>query len=227
MSFFWRRICSRITRALKQHGTWKSYSFLTCWGCWRALVRCVAGCPLVWVCLVSSHGQLGLMCSGETYPEAKWPSHCLMPHAHMWAPSYLTVCDPTGCSPRLIYPWRFPGNSPGVSCHFLLQGSSQLRDQTRVSCVSGSGRQILHRWATWEGLISYLVHVSNTTEEQWGSPRLQGILVCPSALRSLFFPFLVLLFPFRFGFFLLSFLLFESDSLLEDAVSTYFLRILI
>ena len=91
---------------------------------------------------------------------------------------------------------------------------------------AAAGR-ILHHWATWEGLISYLVHVSNTTEEQWGSPRLQGILVCPSALRSLFFPFLVLLFPFHFGFFLLFFLFFESDSLLEEAVSTYFLRILI
>ena len=100
MSSFWRRICSRITRALKLHGTWQSSSFLTCWGFWRALVSCVAGCPLGWVCLVSSRGQLGLMCSGETYPEAKWPSHCLMSHAHMWAPSYLTVCDPTGCSPR-------------------------------------------------------------------------------------------------------------------------------
>ena len=24
--------------------------------------------------------------------------------------------------PRLLCPWNFPGNNPGVGCHFLLQG---------------------------------------------------------------------------------------------------------
>ena len=30
---------------------------------------------------------------------------------------------PHGLQPtRLLHPWDFPGNSPGVGCHFLLQG---------------------------------------------------------------------------------------------------------
>ena len=34
-----------------------------------------------------------------------------------------TLCDPMDCSlPRLLHPWNFPGKSPGVGCHFLLQG---------------------------------------------------------------------------------------------------------
>ena len=28
-----------------------------------------------------------------------------------------------------------PGKNTGVGCHFLLQGSSQPRDRTRVSCM--------------------------------------------------------------------------------------------
>ena len=56
----------------------------------------------------------------------------------------LTLCDTMGCSP------------PGSSAHWIFQtrilesvvissfrGSSLLRDQTRVSCVSYIGRQIL------------------------------------------------------------------------------------
>ena len=32
-------------------------------------------------------------------------------------------CDPMDCSlPGSSCPWDFPGNSPGVDCHFLLQG---------------------------------------------------------------------------------------------------------
>ena len=35
----------------------------------------------------------------------------------------LTLCDPMDCSlPGSSCPWDFPGNSPGVDCHFLLQG---------------------------------------------------------------------------------------------------------
>ena len=34
------------------------------------------------------------------------------------APSCLTLYDPT----RLPHPWKFPGKSTGVGCHFLLQG---------------------------------------------------------------------------------------------------------
>ena len=31
----------------------------------------------------------------------------------------------------------FPRQNTGVGCHFLLQGSSQPRDQTQLSCVAG------------------------------------------------------------------------------------------
>ena len=43
-----------------------------------------------------------------------------------WCPTQLcpTLCDPMDCSlPGFLLPWDFPGNSTGVGCHFLLQGS--------------------------------------------------------------------------------------------------------
>ena len=57
-----------------------------------------------------------------------------------------TLCDPSGpVARRLLCPWNFPGKNTGVGCHFLLQGISQPRDQTCVSCV---GRRFLYCWAT-------------------------------------------------------------------------------
>ena len=42
-----------------------------------------------------------------------------------------TLCDPMNCSPPdFLYPWDFPDKNTGVGCHFLLQGISQLKDQT-------------------------------------------------------------------------------------------------
>ena len=48
------------------------------------------------------------------------------------------------------------------------RGSSQPRDQTRVSCVSCIGRQILYHWATWEACqkpysLSELIQETLTT----------------------------------------------------------------
>ena len=43
--------------------------------------------------------------------------------------------------------WNFPGKNIGVGCHFLFRGSSQVRDQTRISCIR---RWILYPCATWE-----------------------------------------------------------------------------
>ena len=40
----------------------------------------------------------------------------------------------------LLCPWDSPGKNTRVSCHFLLQGSSQPRNQTWASCVSSIGR---------------------------------------------------------------------------------------
>ena len=66
----------------------------------------------------------------------------------------LTLCDPMHCSP--------PGSSVhGISQARILEwlaissskGSSQSRDQTRVSYSSCFGRQILNHWANWEAQI--------------------------------------------------------------------------
>ena len=37
------------------------------------------------------------------------------------------------------------GKNTGAGCHFLLQGSSQTRDQTQVSCIAG---RFFNLWAT-------------------------------------------------------------------------------
>ena len=45
--------------------------------------------------------------------------------------------QPHGLSPtRLLCSQDFPGKNTGADCHFLLQGSSQPRDQAHVSCIS-------------------------------------------------------------------------------------------
>ena len=67
--------------------------------------------------------------------------------------SCVWLCDPMDYRP------------PGSSVHKILKarilewaaipfsrGSSSFRDQTQVSCVSCSDRQILYHWATWEAL---------------------------------------------------------------------------
>ena len=53
------------------------------------------------------------------------------------------LCDPMDCSP--FCPRDSPGRNTGVGYYFLLQGSSQPRDQTRTSCI---GRWILYHWTT-------------------------------------------------------------------------------
>ena len=72
------------------------------------------------------------------------------------APSCLTLCDPRDWSP------------PGSSDHGIFQarilewvamassrGSSPLRDQTFISCVSYIGRQILHHSATGKPIVGH------------------------------------------------------------------------
>ena len=55
---------------------------------------------------------------------------------------YLTLLQSHRLQPaRLLCPWDFPGKNIGVGCHFLFQGifttrgSSQPRDQSRISCI--------------------------------------------------------------------------------------------
>ena len=88
------------------------------------------------------HGEN--QCS-EPRPTSFWPSF-----SQLVAQSCPTLCHPMDCSPL------------GSSVHGILQakilewvpisfsrGSSQPRDQTRVSCVN---RRILHHCTTWEAL---------------------------------------------------------------------------
>ena len=76
--------------------------------------------------------------------------------------SHVWLCDPVDC--RL----------PGSSAHGALQarrlewvivslsrGSSQTRDQSRVSCISCSGGQVLHCWAAGEAPVKPSVQFSS------------------------------------------------------------------
>ena len=54
------------------------------------------------------------------------------------AQSCLTLYNPKDCSPLgSSVHGNSPGKNSGVGCHVLLQGSSQPRDQTQVSCIAG------------------------------------------------------------------------------------------
>ena len=85
------------------------------------------------------------------------PIWMLLTAEHMfscvWARLHPTFCDPMGGlqAPlsmgfsRQDYWSGLPRPPPGES--------SQTRDQTHISCVSGIGRQILNNWDTWEACI--------------------------------------------------------------------------
>ena len=49
-----------------------------------------------------------------------------------------------------LCPWDFPSKNTGVGCYFLLQGIFPTQDQSRISCTSCVGRQILYHCATWK-----------------------------------------------------------------------------
>ena len=81
-----------------------------------------------------------------------WIDHCFLALAkikcHIDRPSVKlkvwvtqscpTLCDPMDYSPpgSSVY-GDSPDKSTGVGCHVLLQGISQSRDQTQVSCTAG------------------------------------------------------------------------------------------
>ena len=84
-----------------------------------------------------------------SYPGSLLVSVTLASDLCMYVSSVLTLCDPMDCS------------LPGSSVHGIFQarilewvaifssrGSSQPKDQTRPSCSSCTGRQILYQWAT-------------------------------------------------------------------------------
>ena len=75
---------------------------------------------------------------------------------------------PHGLQPtRLLCPWDSPDKDTGVDCHSLLQGSSQLRGWTRVSCIAGGFFTI---WVTREAHISTVkkgLYINQIHEKFW------------------------------------------------------------
>ena len=49
----------------------------------------------------------------------------------------LQSCPTMHCTAPGNCPWDSPGKNTGVGCHTLLQGTSQPRDRTQVSCIAG------------------------------------------------------------------------------------------
>ena len=67
---------------------------------------------------------------------------------------------PHGLLPtRLLCPRDSPGKNIGLGCHFLLQGSSQSRGRTHISCISCIGRWILDCWCHLRGTDYQVVWV--------------------------------------------------------------------
>ena len=81
---------------------------------------------------------------------------------HIWGKHEPLLCCVLSCVQLFTIPWtvahqaplawNFPGKNTGMGCHFLLQGSSQRRDPTPISCVSCIGRHILYHCTPWEAL---------------------------------------------------------------------------
>ena len=90
------------------------------------------------------------------------------------------MCSVAQSCPPLCSPLDY--RSPSSSVHGIFKarileqvaisysrGSSQLRDQTQVSCISCIGRWILYNWATWEAWRRGHQHALGT--RLWQSPR--------------------------------------------------------
>ena len=74
----------------------------------------------------------------------------------LFAQLHLTFCKLFALQPaRFLCSWDFPGKNTEVGCHFLLLGSSRLRDSTCVSCVFCIEGRFFTCWATKEAIILY------------------------------------------------------------------------
>ena len=71
--------------------------------------------------------------------------HRLIVTVCVWAHLLPTLCDPIDCSPPGSYVHDIlPGKNTGVVAISYYRGSSQPRDQARMSCISCIGRWILY-----------------------------------------------------------------------------------
>ena len=120
-----------------------------------------------------SHPQSHPRSSQSTRLSSLWEAEAS--HKHLFYTS-IHSCEcsdflqPHGLQPTsLLCPWDSPDKNTEVGSHFLLQGIFPTQGSNQVSCVSCTGRQILHHWATREA------HVTHDR-------------VCMSMLRSQFIP---------------------------------------
>ena len=132
---------------------------------WAPKLRCQSLLIALYLCNCTSHNCMAFMCWHEYLSSilSSWPLISYLSlylHTRHLLCSCVCVCAracvcahsvvsnslrPHGLYPaRLLCPWDFSGKNTGVGCHFLLQGSSQPRDRTRVSCISSISKQILY-----------------------------------------------------------------------------------
>ena len=90
-----------------------------------------------------THTHFELYCYGGPSPYSTYPLFCahMLSHVQLFCDSM--DCSLQGSSVHGIFHPRILG------CRFLLRGSSQCRDQTRISYICPV-RQILHHGTTWE-----------------------------------------------------------------------------
>ena len=83
-----------------------------------------------------------------------------------------------------LHPGDFPSKNTGVGCHFLLQGTFQIRDQTDISCVSCTAG----RFCTCEPLASLRLSECNSetsvSPERFLVEKRAGWLTCQESLES-------------------------------------------
>ena len=75
------------------------------------------------------------------------------------------LCDPLDCSPPgSSVHGDSPGKNTGVGCLALLQESSQPKDRTHVSCVTGG---VFTHWATWEACLVFSSCLNKCLLNDW------------------------------------------------------------
>ena len=83
---------------------------------------------------------------------------------------YLTLLQPMDWSPtRLLCPSDFLGKKTECVVISFSRGSSQPKDQSRVSCI---GRQILYHWASREAIFHTVVYICQRSSLNWSHPPL-------------------------------------------------------
>ena len=81
------------------------------------------------------------------YLTNKWKNEYFYRGVHnTWVHTCVLSCVWLFVTPWTVA-WDFSDKNTGVGCHFLLQGSSQPRDRTQLSCIV---RRILYHWSTKE-----------------------------------------------------------------------------